>query len=173
MKLLTITTVLLAASPAVAEPALDAEIDPTAYALSGHSLHVGLGREHLRLDVGAFAMTVPEAIHGQTGFQSSFEGYGAKLQYFVNADRRGPFAGIEAAYDHLLVEHGDAAFRDSQLDVGIQIGWRFSLTRSIYATPWLGVGHVFGADDAMVGGARWEAQRWTVFPAVHVGYELR
>ncbi|MFO0658259.1 MAG: hypothetical protein U0165_00270 [Polyangiaceae bacterium] len=42
----------------------DFEVDPTAYVLDGYSLHVGLGQGRFRLDLGAFAMKVPGAIHG-------------------------------------------------------------------------------------------------------------
>src|SRR5262245_36496062 len=39
----------------------DVEIDPTAYVLGGYSLHVGLGWRRVRVDLGAFAMTLPGA----------------------------------------------------------------------------------------------------------------
>ena len=56
----------------------DAEIDPTAYALAGNSLHVGIGYRHLRLDLGNFAMALPAFAHADDGFAVRFTGYGAK-----------------------------------------------------------------------------------------------
>lgn len=54
-------TTTAAASPVRA----DAEIDPTAYALSGSSLHVGIAYRHLRVDLGTFGLVMPRAVHGR------------------------------------------------------------------------------------------------------------
>jgi len=168
-----------AAAPALAEPAptsatalrADLEIDPTAYVLDGYSLHGGLERGRLRLDLGAFALAVPAAIHGNDGFSAAFDGFGAKLQYFAFAAGRGGFVGVDAGVSRLLVQLDgtDLAHRQRQLSVGVNLGWRFPISHGIYATPWLGLGRTVGGGDVMLGGRTFTMTPWTVFPAVHVG----
>jgi len=176
-----------AAAPAMAEPAppaqddgapglrVDAEVDPTAYVLNGYSLHVGVGHRRLRVDLGAFAMQIPAAIHGNEGFTQSFDGFGAKLQYFLFAEQRGGFVGIDGGLAHVLVQRNGTglASRQTQINVGVNAGWRFSIAANLYATAWLGVGRALGADDVMLGDARFDSQPWTVFPAIHVGYRFQ
>jgi hypothetical protein len=153
----------------------DVEIDPTAYALSGYSLHVGLGWKRLRLDLGAFAMELPSIVQDNDDFDVSFDGFGAKLQYFAFGEQVGGFIGVDMAVARPLVERNgsDLAHRDTETSMGVNAGWRFDLVGDLYVTPWIGVGYSFDAEDVTLDGARYEAQRVTVFPAVHVGYRLR
>jgi hypothetical protein len=175
---LTIAGLVLAASaaPAAAEPlAGDVEIDPTAYVLSGNSLHAGLARDHWRLDLGNFGLTVPQAVHGDDRFDVAFVGYGAKLQWFVRGDRYGWFGGVDTAVSWVHVQRRDSALSatDRQIGAGIHGGYRFALPADLYATLWLGVGYQLGSDDVELDGATFEAQPITVFPAVHLGYRFR
>ena len=179
-------TAVAAPAPALAEPAgtaaatapglrADVEVDPTAYVLGGYSLHVGLGYQRLRVDLGAFAMEVPAAIHGNDGVTQFFDGFGAKLQYFPFAAQRGGFAGVDAGVSHVLARRDgtDLAARQTQLSAGVHAGWRFLIAADFYATAWVGVSRQLGADDVMLGGEPVEAQRWVVFPAIHLGYRIR
>jgi hypothetical protein len=176
---LCLATAALAA-PAAADPAApaapalraDIEVDPTAYVLDGHSIHAGIERGRWRLDLGAFALAIPASIHGNEGFAASFDGFGAKLQYFVFAEGRGGFVGVDAAVSRLLVELDgtNEASRQRELSVGVNLGWRFPISHGVYATPWLGLGRtVAGGGDVMLGGRTFSMSPWTVFPAVHVG----
>jgi hypothetical protein len=153
----------------------DAEVDPTAYALSGDSLHVGLGYRRFRLDLGAFALALPQWAHGDDGFDVSFEGFGAKLQYFPLAEQRGLFAGVDGGWVRLLAarQGTDLARRDDELQVGVHIGYRIALPDGFYATPWIGVSYAFSADEVALGGATYKPDRVTVFPAVHLGWRFR
>jgi hypothetical protein len=153
----------------------DAEIDPTAYVLSGYSLHVGLGWERARLDLGAFALDVPEFVHGNEDFDVSFNGYGIKLQYFLFAEQRGAFVGVDGAVTRSLVRRKgtDLASLDTQVSAGVNAGYRFELGAGFYVTPWIGVGTLFGAGDVTLGGETFEQSPWLVFPAIHVGYRFR
>ncbi len=153
---------------------VDVEIDPTAYVLRGHSLHVGIGWRRVRLDLGAYGMTLPRAIHGNEGFGASFDGYGAKLQWFPFAEQTGAFVGVDAGLARPLVqlEGTDLSRRSTQLSVGVNAGWRFDLIGGLYATPWIGVGYNVGAKDVTLGGQTFEQSKWTVFPAIHLGYRF-
>jgi hypothetical protein len=189
---LLLTSALITASfgwvsPATAEPNpaadpraqsglhADAEVDPTAYALDGYSLHVGIGYRRVRVDVGAYAMAIPSFVHGNDDFDVAFDGYGAKVQYFPFDEQLGAFIGIDGGVTRVQVQRRgtDLARRDTQVGVGVDAGYRFDLGAGFHATPWLGVGYSFGTDDATLAGKTFESSKVTVFPAVHVGYRFR
>lgn len=178
----TITALTMATTAtATAEPTTltrssfhaDFEVDPTAYALSGYSLHVGLGWKRLRLDLGAFAMALPDFAKSDDSFEVSFDGFGSKLQYFVLAEQRGLFVGVDAGVARPLVQRGELASKDSQYSIGVNAGYRFDLGAHLYATPWLGVSYAFSAEDVTLGGTTYQHDPVTIFPAVHVGYRFR
>jgi hypothetical protein len=153
---------------------LDAETDPTAFILSGYSLHLGLGWKRARLDLGGYAMDLPAFAHGNEGFDASFYGAGAKLQYFLFAAQRGAFVGVDAGVMRLRArfnETGESA-SDTQFGVGVNAGYRFMLPAGFYATPWLGVGYTLSARDLVVASETFKANPLTIFPAIHVGYRF-
>src|SRR5882724_10999675 len=80
----------------------DVEVDPTAYVLDGDSIHVGLGYRQFRLDLGVFALALPQFAHGDDGFDVSFGGFGAKLQWFPLAEQRGLVVGVDGGYTRVL-----------------------------------------------------------------------
>lgn len=154
-------------------PRFDVEVDPTAYALGGYSLHVGVDWKRLRLDLGAFAMDVPEAIHGNEGFDASFDGYGAKLELFPFAES-GAFVGVGAGINRSLVQlqGSDLASRDSRLSVGVHVGWRLDVVAGFYVKPWLGLDYTFDGSDVQLGDRNFENQHLQLFPAIHLGYRI-
>lgn len=160
-----------AAAPKPAPLRVDVEIDPTAYALGGHSLHVGIAWRSLRLDLGAFAMDVPEMFHGNAGFDAAFSGYGAKLQFFVLRPQSGLFVGAEVAVARTVVRKRNTQLgaQFQQLNLGGQVGWRFVLGHGFYVTPWIGLGAGLAPSEVAVGDATFENSRLLIFPAVHVG----
>lgn len=181
-------SLLLSAPAALAEPApgppiqpvseafhADAEVDPTAYVFNGYSVHVGLGYRRLRLDLGAFAMDVPGFVHGNDGFKASMNGYGLKLQYFLFAEQRGAFVGVDGGLARALVrrEGTDLASVQTQLSLGVNAGYRFQLPANLYVTPWIGVSRGFNVRDITLGDATYESNPITLFPAVHLGYRFR
>lgn len=154
---------------------LDVEIDPTAYVFRGYSLHVGLGWKRVRLDLGAFAMAVPHFFQSNDAFDVSFDGFGAKLQYFPFAEQRGAFLGVDAGMAWQLTQRTDSdlAARSAHVSLGVNAGWRFALGDHFYVTPWIGVSRAFGAGNVALGGTTYESNPITVFPAVHVGYRFK
>ena len=175
-KLANLAVLLFCATPASAEPFhADVEIDPTAYALDGNSVHVGIGAGRIRADLGSFAEHLPQFFHGHDGFDVSFDGFGVKLQAFLSEDQRGWFGGVDAGVLRVLAQrHGtDLADRQRQLGVGIHAGYRFELPDGFYVTPWLGLGYDFGTRDVTFQGATYHPSAIAVFPAVHVGFRFR
>jgi hypothetical protein len=168
------TALFLFSLPAAAAAVrADLEVDPTAYALGGYSLHAGIAHQRFRLDLGAFAMKVPRFLHGNPGFEQSFDGYGVKLQYFFFDERAGLFAGIDGGLARVRLRRvgTDLASRTDQLGFGVHAGYRFTLG-NFYATPWLGVGYQFNASDTTLGGQTFKGQPWSIFPALHLGYRF-
>ena len=152
----------------------DVEVDPTAYVLGGYSVHVGIPWKRLRLDLGAFAMDVPGFVHGNDGFDASFDGFGAKLHWFLTGEQDGAFVGLATGrMSHRIELEGTGlSTRRERWNAGVELGWRFELYRGLYATPWLGVDYTFGARDVTLAGRTFESSSWSLFPAVHVGYRF-
>lgn len=152
----------------------DAEIDPTAYAFRGYSVHVGVGYRHLRMDLGGFAMDIPRLVHGNDGFHSAAHGFGIKLQYFPFAEQAGAFVGIDTVVGRLLVESdiSNLAVQRSQVSLGVNVGYRIVLPKGLYLTPWVGVSYEFRARDVAIDGQTYATHPIGVFPAVHLGYRF-
>lgn len=163
------------ADPAPSQPHVDVEVDPTAYVLRGHSLHAGVGWGRLRADLGAFALALPDALSGTDDFDLSFDGYGAKLQYFLFAEQAGGFAGVDVTVERQLVQRKgtELASRHTQVGVGVHVGWRFTFGPHLYATPWLGLVYELNPTKTSLGGIAYQGDRVTVFPTVHLGYRFR
>jgi hypothetical protein len=153
----------------------DLELDPTAYALGGFSLHVGLGFRKLRLDLGVFGLRVPEFVHQQPDFSVRAAGYGLKLQYFPFAEQRGAFVGVDGAVTHsdVHLQGSQLSARDDQLVVGVNGGIRIDIVGGLFVTPWISVGYAFAGDDVTLGGETFSSSPVIIFPALHFGYRLR
>ena len=154
---------------------LDLEVDPTAYALSGYSVHLGIGWKRVRLDLGMYAMDVPSFLHGNEGFDASFAGGGAKLQYFPLAAQRGLFVDLGVGVSRREVTLAESGERASDLatSIGASVGYRVALPYGFYATPWAGINVDLDETALMVNGRTFAMSRVTPFAAVHVGYRFR
>jgi hypothetical protein len=152
----------------------DVELDPIAYALEGHSLHVGVGYKRLRVDLGAFALDLPPFMEPVEGFDTSFSGYGLKLQYFPFAEQSGAFVGLDANLAHAWIEAttSDAAHRQTRWSLGVLLGWRFMLGAGFYATPWVGASYDFNAGEFELDSRRYEAPAFSPFATLHLGYRF-
>jgi hypothetical protein len=186
------TITMLVASPARTEPLpapnasviddgaqshvyVDLEVDPTAYLMSGYSLHVGVGWTHFRLDLGVYGMDIPSFAHGNPGWDVTFDGAGAKLQWFPLAEQRGLFVDISGglARQRVTLAASGASHRDTDLAAGASAGWRFMLPRGFYASPWAGLNYTFDGADVMLDGERFKTTRLVPFAAVHLGVRFR
>ncbi|MCB9587611.1 MAG: hypothetical protein H6718_19570 [Polyangiaceae bacterium] len=157
------------------EPSGDVELDPTAYVLDGYSVHAGINQGHFRLDLGAFALAVPEFVHGNPDYHVAFHGYGAKFQYFFAEKHSGGFVGVDVGHSRLLAERKgtDLAETDDSVSLGLHAGYRLDLFAGFYLNAWIGVGYAVGAEDITLAGKTFEAQPLLVFPAIHLGYAFR
>ena len=166
---------LLAAAPAHAASG-DVEIDPLAYVIDGHSLHVGLRLRHQRFDLGNFAGAAPAAFHGNDGYGLYFSGLGAKYDLCLREDCNGAFAGLDASLARTWITHEDTdtTVTRRQLGVGLRVGYRFSFSddgRGLYVVPWVSVSYNwFSEPGPTIGGDRFEDRKIGIFPTVHVGW---
>jgi hypothetical protein len=153
----------------------DVELDPLAYVVDGHSLHVGLRLAHQRFDLGNFAAAVPEIFHGNPGFRSYFSGLGAKWDLCWRESCNGAFAGLDISVARnwiTLAENGETADRRNVI-AGIRVGYRFTFRddgRGFFIVPWASVGYSWVSRSVSLGGRRFDDSRLGVFPTVHVGY---
>ena len=153
---------------------LDIEIDPAAYLMSGYSVHAGVGRGGQRVDLGVYAMDVPELLHGNEGWAMSFAGAGVKVQNFLLDDQRGFFVdlGIGASLRELQLADSGVRRRDIVVSLGASAGYRILLPYGLYVTPWAGINYDFDAADIMLAGRSFDSSPATPFAAVHIGYRV-
>ena len=160
-------------APGEASVGFDVEIDPLAYALEGHSLHVGVWLGRVRLDLGSFGLVVPTFAHGNDNFEVSFSGYGTKADLYFNDDRDGVYLGVQLGVSRVTTRRValDLAEVHMQSEASGRIGYRWLSKSGFYVTPWVGVGYTFGAKDVALGGEVLEGNPLLIFPTVHLGYQ--
>ncbi|MDB4956514.1 MAG: hypothetical protein JWO36_4083 [Myxococcales bacterium] len=120
-------------------------------------------------------MRVPHALDGNEGFTRSFNGFGAKLQYFLFDEARGGFVGLDAGVASSLIERDgtEMASNTTQFTAGANVGWRWRITNQLYASTWISVDRNVNARDVVLDSSTYKASRWTVFPAIHLGYRFQ
>ena len=153
---------------------LDVELDPTPYFEHGYSFHAGIGWSHFRVEGEVLKTDVPEWIHGNRGFNVQYGGAGAKFQYFFSSRQVGLFIGVrtEITRESVKLPSADLEAKPVRHDLGIDAGYRFSLGRHLYVTPWGGVDYTFDAHDLEFAGRTYRDARFGVFAAVHLGYRF-
>ena len=152
----------------------DIEFDPTPYFEHGYSGHAGIGWSHWRVEAEILRTDVPEWLQSKKGFNVSYRGGGAKLQYFLSPQQRGRFLGVrtEVTHESVRLQHSDLKAEPLRHDFGIDSGYRFRLGPRAYVTPWAGVGYTFDAHDFQVSGRTYKDSRFDFFAAVHLGFRF-
>lgn len=170
----------LIASLTLAQPALAkgsgwmVEVDPIAYFFKGYSVHVSkeLGQTGLVLDLGVFAMDVPDDVEANKDFDTKFDGYGFKLNY-TGDQPDGFFAGISGGINNLYatekVSHEEQ--QESVGSVGVQAGYRFG-NEGFYIQPWIGINYLLNDVTFKINNKEYNQERVQFFPTVHLGYQF-
>lgn len=171
--ILTSSISIMAATPTMAVASSlqwDVEVDPIAYALDGYSLHVGLSPNFGRLDLGLFAMRLPDEVVGNENFEASFRGAGLKWD-FSPISSQGLFLGIDGGWSEQRFVHlpTDREIIRHEYGYGVRTGYRMIFS-SLTVTPWLGISYNPKSDDVVVGDDILKRQKWVPFPTVHIGY---
>jgi hypothetical protein len=163
-------------SPVFAQAQWEAETDPTAFALKGFSAHVGHpifdGRS--RLQLGAFGAETPEWIHGNNGFTEDSRGVTLKVDLFPLRPLSGLFVGADSNYSRVRYELDETHERTYRNLVGLgsRVGYRFNYGKHLYVSPWVSVDYQFNAKDVTISGKTFRESRYSVFPAVHLGWRF-
>jgi hypothetical protein len=154
----------------------EAEADPTAYTLRGFSVHLGHpicdGRS--RLQFGTFGAETPEWIHGNNGFTEDSRGVTFKVDYFPVRPLSGLFVGADSNYSRVRYELDKTHERTYRniAALGPRVGYRFNLGKHLYVSPWVSVDYQFHAEDVTTSGKTFHETRYSVFPAVHLGWKF-
>jgi len=153
--------------------ALDLEVDPIAYGLNGYSLHLGLGQENFRFDLGVFGLEMSDSFTSNENFEVDFEGYGVKLDYLFGSYQRG-FVGIQAASSKVgyKLKSSGTKKRLTQVSFGPRVGYRFILDNNITITPWIALDFNLDKEDIIIDNEKYEADLVTIFPTVHLGWRF-
>lgn len=157
----------------VAKANVGVEVDPIAYGLNGYSAHfLYNGSYGVNLDLGVFAMQVPELAEQNKGFQSSFNGYGIKLNY-QGKSATGPFAGFNYGTSRFDVEQTTTKATQT-VDIhtfGVQFGYCFG-NDGFYIKPWIGFDKLLNRPQLDFSGTVYSFPEINVFPTVHLGYRF-
>lgn len=156
------------------------EVDPLAYIMNGYSVHAIYAPGHLRFDLGAYGLELPEGLRTNEGFSTQHGGYGLKVNYSFHGIK-GLFVGVGTGYsteEATHLESGTSATGHT-VGVGVQVGYRFFLIkdangrpRGLYLAPWIGLDRNFHVDEVRFEGLEYKQSDWQPFPTVHIGYRF-
>ena len=167
---------MLSFSPIASRAQWEVEADPTAYALSGYSVHVAdaIFDGKSRLQVGAFAAETPEWIHGNSGWTEKSHGATFKFDYFPLRPLKGLFIGLDSNYARVryTLHQTNESVYQNVVGLGPRIGYRFEIGKHLYISPWVSVDYQFGAKDVTLSGKTFEQGKIAVFPAIHLGWRF-
>jgi len=150
------------------------ESDPIAFALKGHSLHIGLEGDHFRFQVGTFGATLPNSFKDNAKFDVKQSGYGVKLDYFRHK-QGGFFVGVEYAMTEMEFQQtvvNERTNRDANL-LGIRAGYKYRMNKTFYVMPWVGVDrNISDTSSVKSSGENYLLDKWIIFPTVHLGMQF-
>jgi len=172
--LITILFAILVPVKSYAQTDYYVESDPFAFALSGHSLHVGIEDDYFRFQVGMFGATLPDAFKSNDKFDVEQSGYGVKLDYF-SQKKGGFFVGATFSMSEMKLQQtitDEKTNRDSNL-LGVRTGYKFRINKTFYIMPWVGVSrNISDTSTLNVDSEEYKLEKWTIFPTAHLGMQF-
>lgn len=169
---------LFSAATAQAQPGgqhLDVEVEPVAYALGGAGGHVGyqVGRWSYTAEV--FTLTVPEALHGNEGFEVSPLGAEFHAERSFSAAPGGFYAGPEVGVSRLKVTHQASGRSEThtRYSVGLRGGYRWHVgLGGLYLSPVVGLVYTLNSQAVHIEGETFESGPFTPFATVGIGWSF-
>ncbi len=154
------------------------EADPLAYINRGWSVHPGIEHKGLRFDLTLVQVDFPEryeqALYDTDAFDLVTDIQGLKVDW-IGADTDGPFVGVDVHHQALHFTHRDTRQAETlhALYAGVRAGWKFTLWRGLYVTPWVaGWRNVLPQQRLTVDGDTVDTNPWDALVTLHVGYHL-
>lgn len=175
MMSLAMLVVLVGASVVGQAQSVEIEVDPLPYVFNGFSVGIGLVMDDVRLDIEAFSIEVPKALHGNEAFTNRVYGLSIRANYYYQGAEAGWFSGLDLDLTSFGVTHDETgqSVRKFQIRTGVTpIGYKAAITDRLYVKPWVGLGYVLGAEPISIGGATFEQGSFSPFPALNVGWQL-
>jgi hypothetical protein len=153
---------------------IEIETDLVPFAFKGYALNSVLTWDNYRAGVGFLGREVPEALAGNSGWTTRFDGAGIFFDQFFRCETAGPFIGVEGYYvsSEFELHHTGINVHQAQVMLGGRAGYRynFSETSGLYIAPWLAVDYLFGGGTVTRNGRTYDQQRFSVFPGILVGW---
>jgi hypothetical protein len=156
------------------------EVDPIAYALDGHSLHVIYHTGRWRFDAGSYGIKVPEGLQANKGYRLRNEGFGVKANYLLQG-LNGFYTGIGIGYSDLeatFKETGEKK-KGNSIGAGVNVGYRVFINKEkegnrkgLYLTPWVGINYNFYPKEIEFSNREYKQEAVEFFPTVHIGYRF-
>jgi len=168
--------VVLIGAPVVGQAqSVEVEVDPLPYVFNGFSVGVGLVTDDVRLDIEAFSIEVPKAMHGNEAFTNRVYGLSIRANYYYRGAESGWFSGLDLDLTSFGVTHDETGetVRKFQIRTGVTpVGYKASITDRLYVKPWVGVAYVLGTEPISIGEDTFEQGPFSPFPALNIGWRL-
>lgn len=149
------------------------ETEPVAYALDGAGGTLAHRTGPWTVSLEGFALTMPESLHGNEGFESSTSGVQLQVERFLDGGSDGFYVGPEIGIFELEVTREESGATGGRVGVsaGARVGyhWQTGLG-GLYLSPVAGLGYSFGTDDVVVDGASYGRSAVTPWATVGFGW---
>lgn len=176
--LLHIVAFLVLPNIAVAQPDgqhFDVEVEPIAYILGGAGGHVGYQRGSWNYTVEAFGLDLPEALHGNEGFNAELLGLEFHTERSLREGPGGFYVGPEVSVSHLAVTN--AASGETERRVGYSIGVRggyrwYTGLGNLYLSPVVGLSYSLNAEPIRIGDESFDTAAFGPWGTVGIGWSF-
>ncbi|MCH8542155.1 MAG: hypothetical protein LAT61_01170 [Alcanivorax sp.] len=163
-------------TPMAASAHFEMEADPFAYLVNGHSIHAAYLFEggHWRMQLGSFSADVPRWLHGNDRFEVDVSGVTFKVDYYTSGQGRGWFFGgdVDRTRARYRLRSSGEKASDVMAGFGPRAGYRFQMNENLFISPWISVRYLFNVDDIEISGQRYDQDRISIFPTVHIGWRF-
>ncbi|HEX6496373.1 MAG TPA: hypothetical protein VF018_12865 [Acidobacteriaceae bacterium] len=168
--------VAVAVLPAIGRAQVEVEADPTAYALNGYSVHVGVPfQRRNRVQAGVYGYDLPSFYGVASGFRERGNGATFKYDRFLRHRTAGFFAGADGNYTRTryTLKATDHSTDRGDVTIGPRIGYRWDIGPHLYVTPWFSCGYILNLGDAVViDGKKADRNSFGYFPTLHIGWRF-